>query len=419
MRSLLPPRLGLRAATGGPVATAAGLTAFMVCGIAVALLAAVQLDAAAYTVFSAFSGLLGILVLGPAAALEQEATLAAGEARRQSRRRAMLRRGAALWALLAAVVLLTPRSWGVRLLDDERELVTTLLLVGAPAVFLVAVGRGSAIVAGSFRRAGALHAITGISMVVLPAVLRLAGLSWLDAFLIGALSAWLPGLVLLAFTSSPAGGSEPPRSQARPARTTAIQLVNLLVIANLLATPAVLRWHAERLGTAATADLQLFVSITRLTTTLVLGCLPLLIHRLARTPPERRPHLALGAAGAIACLSLLAAAISTLVARPVVDLISGRSTAVPLQEFALAALPVAFLSPAVVLLAAALVSGRHGAAVLGWGIGLVVLAEATAIDDASAARVLVSIALAAAAPFLVLLGDVLLRGRGVGARVAA
>lgn len=392
----------------------------MACGIAVALLAAVQLDARAYTVFSAFSGLLGILVLGPAAALEQEATLDAAEPRRQSPLRAMLRRSTAIWALLVAVVLLTPGAWGERLLGAERELAVALVLLGAPVVFLVAIGRGAAVVAASFRRAGALHAVTGISMLALPPALRLAGLSWLDAFLVGALAAWLPALVLLAVTSnrsSPVPAE--PRGRAAPRRaTTGIQVVNLLVIANLLATPAVLRWHTAEVGITDTADLQLFVSITRLTTTLVLGCLPLLIHRLTSTPVERRTRAALRTAAAVGGVSLLAAASLTLLARPIVELISGRTSDVPLQDFVLAALPVVFLGPAVALMAASLVAGRHRAAVLGWGVGLLVLAQVTAADAASAPPVLLGIAVAAAAPFLVLLVDTALKGRSADARVA-
>ena len=62
----------------------------------VALLAARVLQPGAYTVYAAFSGLLGVLVLAPAGSLEQESALRAGSGTGGTLRRTML--GRALWS---------------------------------------------------------------------------------------------------------------------------------------------------------------------------------------------------------------------------------------------------------------------------------------------------------------------------------
>ena len=53
----------------GPQGVATALAVFLGCGVLTALVAARLLSPADYTVFAAFSGLLGILVYGPSSSL--------------------------------------------------------------------------------------------------------------------------------------------------------------------------------------------------------------------------------------------------------------------------------------------------------------------------------------------------------------
>lgn len=387
MTPQLPEGLGLVSGerTGDARFTAAGLVVLMAGGVLAALLAARWLNPAGYTVFAAFSAVLGLLVLGPASSLEQESALYGSRSQLDLRSVAgrMTTRAAMVW-LLATIIVLTPvADWQQRLWGDASLLARTLIVLSVPPIFTLAITRGIAAALGAHRVVGGVYAVAGLGLVGFPPVLHLLGLSRLSAFLVGAVVAWLPPLLVLTFATRGHSRASPPAAgvgERHPRSATAwIVFGNLLVLGNLLAVPAVLRWHVGQLDVALVADVQLLVSISRLSTTVVLGFLPLAIARLA-SPSDHRDRdirrliliaLSIGTGAVVACAMLGAVFIA---------LLTGRPASVETGDIVLATLPVMALCPAIVLTGLAISRGRHLRVLLSWGLGLLTLAGATGID---------------------------------------
>lgn len=384
-----------------------GLAAFLVGGVLTALLAARLLPSSSYTVYAAFSGLLGVLVLGPASSLEQDAALQGARVGGTRAQRAMLRRVAAVSAVVALVVLVPVADWQERLLGQQRWLGVALVAGGAPFVLLLAVQRGLGSAAHRYRLVGTMHLLAGTAMLALPLVLYAGGLALVDSFLVGTVLAWAPPLLLaLARPSAPelqqGPREQPVREQAGRAGTGWLVAANLLVLANLLAVPPLLRWHVGDLGPTRVADVQLLVSISRLATTAVLGFLPLLLGRWAAPGHGRR--LPYRSAAAAVLFGLVAVGGAALLGRPFVAALTGRDAAFGLTENLLATTPVLLLCPALVLMGAALAADRRALVVGAWGAGLACLLLPLSLDPGrSAAVVLGGVLLAAAVPPAVLL----------------
>ena len=284
MNRPLPP-LFVRAGSGVPV-VAAGVTVFLAGGVLAALLAARLLPASDYTVYAAYSSLIGMLVLGPSVSLEQESALRFSRAHDSaaSLLTAMLARGGVVFVAVAVVVLV-PGGWQHRLLGSSVGLATVCVLIGCPLVFAVAIGRGYLTAHGTMRPVGAASAAIGGAMLLLPVLFHAGGADWLSAFLAGAILAWLPAL-LIVYAYLPAAAARPQRrsdvENDMGHRVTAWLLAgNLLMLAALLAVPLVLRWHVTDLGADQVAAAQLLVSVSRLPSTIVLGFLPLMVAQLA------------------------------------------------------------------------------------------------------------------------------------------
>ncbi len=387
MTTQLPEGLGLvsRERTGDMKFAAAGLAVLMAGGVLAALLAARWLEPTAYTVFAAFSAALGLLVLGPASSLEQESALYGSRLHvgLKSLTRRMLSRAGVVWLLATIIILVPVADWQQRLWGDASLLAKTLIVLSVPPIFTLSIGRGIAAARGAHRVVGGVYAVAGLGLVAFPPVLHLLGLSRLSAFLVGAVVAWLPPLVVLAFATRGHSRASPPAAgvgERHPRSATAwIVFGNLFLLGNLLAVPAVLRWHVEQLDVALVADVQLLVSISRLSTTAVLGFLPLAIARLA-TPSDHRDRdirrlmltaLSIGAGAVLACALLGAVFIAFL---------TGRPATVETGDIVLATLPVMALCPAIVLTGLAIARGRHSLVLLSWALGLLALASATGID---------------------------------------
>lgn len=414
--------LRLPAALLGTGGASGGLVFVLTCGVITTLLAANRLDAGDYTVFAAFSGVLGILVLAPAAALEQDAALRARPGGDTPSRvvRQLTPWGLAVW-LLTAVVLAAPvPGWRERLLGDAELLVLVLLVAAAPALLLFNVMRGHTVGRGRYGLLTLVHVVTGVGLVSVPLLLRAAHVDWLTAFLVGAALGYGPALLVLMLglrRPAPSGGvralSAPPR---RGSATTWVVVSNALLISNLLAAPVVLRWHVEDVGPEVTASVQLLVSVSRLSTTAVLGFLPLVVALAAGTASNR------STSGRTLALGTLAGALAVggcAVLGPwVVRLLSGRQDGLDLLTVLLATGPVLPLCPAVVLLGLALTAGRHLLASAAWSSGLLVLLATGALDAGGDVRqVLLGILLAAVLPLLVLVLGGAARPRGDVGRI--
>jgi hypothetical protein len=385
----------------GPQLVAAGLAVFLACGVLTALLGATLLDSRDYTLFAAFSGLLGVLVYGPGSSLEQESALRAGAGEGSRLRRAMRTRVLLGWLVVASAVLL-PLGWQGRLLGSSQDVAAATLVLGAPVVLVLSVGRGLGVGRGAHGLVAASFVLAGVGTVLLPLLLLLAAVPRVTAFLVGPVLAWVPALLLLLLRRRRVG-TEPQvvtHASYGGGDTVWIVTANLLVLANLLAVPPLLRWHVADLGTAFVADLQLLVSVSRLSTTAVLGFLPLLLSRLgARSALGTAPGTLWLAAGLGAATMLGAAALGN----PFVEFLTGRDAGLAVDTIVLATLPAVLLCPALVLMGVAVARRRHVLLCAAWGSGAVVLAVTAAVDPrGSVGAVLSGVLVASALPLVVL-----------------
>jgi hypothetical protein len=400
------PRLSLRSDSGVPV-VAAGLGVFLVGGVLAALFAARLLPASDYTIFAAYSSLIGLLVLGPCGSLEQESALRVSRAQGPADHvlRAMLLRAGAVFVVVTAVIL-SPGGWQERLLGTSAGFVTGCVLLGCPLVFAVAIARGYLTAHGTLRPVGAATAIIGVATLLAPVLLHAGGADWLSSFLAGAILAWLPAL-LVVYVYVPAAKARPTVSdeveEAVGHHVTAWLLAgNLLMLAALLAVPIVLRWHVADLGAHRVAAAQLLVSISRLASTVVLGFLPLMVARLSA--PGRRPGLATPWFALATALGVGSVVVLAVIGNPLVSWLQGTASHLSLRENLLSTLPVAALCPAVVAMALAISRQRWGLIVIAWSAALVVLTFAGAVDPGGElAPVLALIALGCLLPLVVLL----------------
>lgn len=417
-----PRGLTLPTVLRGAGGASGGLGFVLACGVVTTLLAANRLDARGYTVFAAFSGVLGILVLAPAAALEQDAALRAqgGGDRPFQVVRQLAPWGLVVWVFTAVVLVAPVRGWQARLLGDAELLVLVLLVAAAPGLLVFSVLRGHTVGRGRYGLLTVVHAVTGVGLVAVPLLLRAAQLDWLTAFLVGAALGYGPALLLLLLVlrrppARASGGDAALRARSRRGSATSwVVAGNALLIGNLLAAPVVLRWHVTDVGAEVTASVQLLVSVSRLATTAVAGFLPLVVALAAARSSGR------STAGRILALATLAGALavvgSAVLGPWVVRLLTGRQDGLDLLTVLLATAPVLALCPAVVLLGLALAAGRHLLTCAAWAGGLLVLFGTVVLDPGGdVRRVLLGILLAALLPLLVLvLGGAARPREGVG-----
>lgn len=390
---------------GGPVLVLLGLGLFLVGGVLAALLAARILGPDDYTVFAAFISLWGVAILAPGGAFEQESTVRA-VGRQESTRgiaRAMGIRSGVLWVLVA-VLLMAPLGWQPRLLGNSWQWWVGAIVIGGAIVFATAIGRGIATGRGHYAVVGGASAITGLAMVVVPLALLRLGQPALTSFLVGAVVAWIAGLVVVAFAGLTRRLRLFDTIAGDPVTGGTALLVagNLLMTASVLAVPSVLRWHVGTIGAELTADVQLVVSLSRLASTVVLGLVPIMIATMSGM--QGRRHVStqtwLVVATGFAALSV---ATLTLIGAPAVSWLTGRATDMDLGLIVAATGPVILLAPAVVLMALATLRHRFGVIILAWLASLVALiAGAIADPTADVMSVLAWIATSALLPFTIL-----------------
>lgn len=397
------PQLMRRGAHGllqGPSVVVIGFLVLTGCSVLTVLLGARVLTSEEYTVYAAFTGLVGILLAGPASSLEQESTLTAPSCSPRTLLQAMLLRVACAWALVVTLCLFPLGGWQQRLLGEEAVLGLTLLALGVPLVLVLGVVRGLAVAQKRFRLVAAAHLAAGLAMLGVPLLAHLLGLGFLRALLVGTVTAWLPALGIILALGSPTKSAAPRQSSSPPRHASAWMVIaNLLVFANLLAAAPLLRWHVVSIGEMVAADAQLLVSMSRLTSGLMLGLLPLTVSILAGAGGQRPPLRLLGGATG---LGLGAVAGVVALSEPLLPLLTGRELSLPLHTLVLATLPVVALCPAIVLMGAAIVRQRYTVMAGAWGAGLGILGLTALLDPGGISVVLWGILVAAVAPLLIL-----------------
>ncbi len=390
----------------GPNAVVVGLVVLFSFGTVSALLSARLLTSAEYTVFTAFSGLLGILLLSPASALEQESAVRTGGIRNPRVMRSIVVRAALIWSTVAVLLLVPAGGWQQRLLGEHSWAAVSSLVVGTPLVLWLAVMRGHALARADYWVVARAHMLVGVGLLVVPFCLHGAGVPWTESFVLGTVLAWLPAAALV-HGSRRSGEVDRDRDVEGPTSDSNGWLLgcNLLLLTNLLAVPPLLRWHVADLGADVVADVQILTSLSRLPTSALVGFLPFLASCMAATQPSRRRRTASRAAGTAMGLGLLSVLVAATFGGPLIGLLTGRTYELSLQHTVLATAPTVLLCPTIFLTATAIALGKHRLAAQAWGLGLLVLSGTACLNISHDVRgVLVGVLLSAAAPALVLVG---------------
>ena len=234
---------------------------------------------------------------------------------------------------------------------------------------------------GALRPVGAANAAIGAAMLVLPIALHAAGAPWLTSFLVGAIVAWLPALLIVS-ARVPAAAARP---SVRPTieddlghRVTASaagrEPVDAGCAACRSARPAMAR---RRSGRRPGGFGQLLVSVSRLSTTVVLGFLPLMVARLSSQSalPDASRWFVLATGLGLGTVGVLA-----VIGDPLVSWLRGAPSQHSLGTNLLSTLPAAALCPAVVAMALAIAQQRWRLIVVAWTAALAVLVAVGAID---------------------------------------
>ena len=385
-----------------------GLGVFLVGGILTALLAARLLHPVDYTIYASFASIWGIAILATAGALEQESSMRGTSGQRTRYLfAAMLKKGTVVWLIAGALLVIPVLGWQERLLGGLWHRWVALAVVGGLLVVISAILRGIGTGRGRYGIVGASNAATGVAMLAAPLVLIGLGSPPLDSFLLGAVGAWIAGLLVMVVAAKMgqlrAVSVSAPASQQR--RMTGWMIAgNLLMTASVLAVPSVLRWHVESIGADLVADVQLLVTISRLASTVILGLLPVMIATMT-SRPVRAAGFAAARTWLVLAVGVAFAAVAILVGVgiPLIGWITGRSTAVDLQVVVAATIPVILLAPAIVLMALSATRGRYGLIVCAWGASLLALLGAILFDpEGQVLFVLAWIGLGAGMPLAVL-----------------
>ncbi|MEZ5117536.1 MAG: hypothetical protein R2737_14845 [Candidatus Nanopelagicales bacterium] len=391
---------------------AGSLVVFLACGTLLVLAAARLLSASDYTVFAAFSAVFGFAVLGPAGALEQRAAVLARPGTSGTDAARHMARPAALTTLAVVALALIPvGGWQQALFGEQDTLASVLLAVGTPVVGATAVLRGVALGQGRNVAPAASNVGTGLASLALTAALVGVGASRLEAFLVGPVAAWMLALVIMgvaeARESRRGSGRQSLAVDARGHLTASAWTVtaNLLMLANLLIVPALLRLQVDVVGPDAVAATQLLVSMSRLVSSVMLGLVPVEIAHLAsRQPGPSQRRVARGWVAAALAVSAAAVLVLTLTGGPLAAFISGKPVDVGPGLAFLAVAPVLALTPTLAAVPAGLIAGRERRIASGWALGLAVLLGAAGLLAASGLEpLLLAVLLSATLPALTII----------------
>jgi O-antigen/teichoic acid export membrane protein len=223
----------------------------------------------------------------------------------------------------------------------------------------------------------------------------------------------VPLVVVAVFARHIRRHVHPPQREADQAvgRSLAVLVVgNLLLTANMVSIPALLRTQVDVLGPVLVASTQILISVSRVSTLIVGNIHPVVVARFAEGRDRDlrvARRIALGAAG-FGALTVVAMAV---LAPPLLTLLYGSAYEFTPMLALVASLPVLFLNPAYILMAVAI--GRHEYVrfAVAWGFGLVVLVAVAVVPLTWGIwEILTIVTLAAAAPCAVLATAVLGRG---------
>ncbi len=265
------------------IPVAFGTLIYIVCGVAVAVMASKSLSADNYINYSAFVSVSGIFVLGVGAAIEQETNLVYFRSDGNSgvTWRFMIPR--VVFAVLALwLIVLTPVfSWQANLFGESSTEVQFAVAFGLPGLLLAGVARGITNGKAEYQRLALAHMVFGLGTIAVPILLWSLGISMLAALIIGQAISWsLPLTALLR--KSLFYNQQPVTHHSNSSHLSGwLVLVNVALLVNLLSSQLIFRLQSAVLSATVVAEAQILITVSCFASTFALGLMPQIIahHR--------------------------------------------------------------------------------------------------------------------------------------------
>lgn len=325
---------------------------FLLCGVAVSVIASTSLSAEDYVNFVAYTSLGGIVVLGVGSAIEQETNLVFFRCGGHSLATWRFMTPRALWSTVFLwVVVLTPiASWQTRLFGNQASDVQAAVVIGAPGLLLAGVSRGIANGSGEFRRLGLAHVVFGLSALLFPLVLWVCGVSLISALIFGQSMAWVtPALVLIRRKGLITSIGKVLESSPKHLSVWLV-LGNMALLSNLLSSQVIFRLAAGTLTSNVVAEAQVLITVSCFASTLTLGLMPQIIANRRRQLPSVDNHETLVFVGLLT-VGLLLPFTAAVFRRPIASILLPRESTLGFLDALL------ITSPAFLLVATLLMSG--------------------------------------------------------------
>jgi len=360
---------------GRDVRVVAGVLSYILTSALIVLLATIYMSAEDYTIFMAYTSVIGVVVLGPAAAIEQQSTLLTlriVESAMEIGKR-LLGSALSLAACVALIAFVPIQDWQSRAFGPHSEMIKIVMVAAVPLIVFSSIVRGHANGSFEIARVGNSHFIYAGATLTVSLGGWLFGLSLLDAILLGQLVGWVaPGLFLIAVSGRKTVGIATSAASDGVARQSVLLIVtNLLILANILSSPFIFRLRANDLGVNKVAEAQLVMSVSFVACALVLGLLPTFIQdvrRLGFAGFMQRPLIKLLIVG-----SLLLPVLAMLLSTPAVRVLQGRDPGLSYGQFLAVSLPAPCLVVALILGASMIANERLIESIVIWGSSLTFL----------------------------------------------
>jgi len=258
---------------------ALGALTYIICGVAISVIASTSLSAEDYVNFVAYTSLGGIVVLGVGSAIEQETNLVFFRFGGRSMATWQFMAPRALWSvvILWVVVLAPIASWQTRLFGNQASVVQASVVVGTPGLLLAGVSRGIANGRGEFRRLGLAHVVFGLSGLLFPLILWVCEVPLISALIFGQSMAWItPALVLIRRKGLSTSIDQVLESSAKHLSGWLV-LGNMAMLSNLLSSQLIFRLASLTLTPNVVAEAQVLITVSCFASTLTLGLMPQII----------------------------------------------------------------------------------------------------------------------------------------------
>jgi hypothetical protein len=272
--------------TGRDIRVVAGVMSYIFSSAIVALIATVFLSAEDYTIFMAYTSVIGVVLLGPTAAVEQHATLLTLRHRNTPSDlfKSLLFPCLGLSVCMISAIYVPFQDWQSNAFGPRKSAVQLVMVAAIPILLFSTIVRGRANGAAAIRHVGNSHFLFGIATILISMISWLLGIDLLIAIFLGQLVGWLaPGVYLVAQrVKQPTEMTVLSASSGIASQSVLLVVSNLLLLANILATQFIYRLHSDVLGTETVAEAQLMISISCLSCALALGLAPTLIQEARR-----------------------------------------------------------------------------------------------------------------------------------------